>query len=148
MQRNEILQFMNANPTCYLATMENDQSRVRGMSMYRADEQGILFHTAAPPCSGPLTGTSCPRSSSGSRMRPDPVSARARRPLRRRRARPERAGAGRAIFWGCVSPREDPHITDMILVSFVRMTGCANMPCTLISPERICLSTVMPASSK
>ena len=47
MNRNEMLQFMNANPVCCLATVENGQPRVRGMLMYRADEQGILFHTAS-----------------------------------------------------------------------------------------------------
>ncbi len=47
MDRNKMLQFMNANPACCLATVENDRPRVRGMLMYRADEQGILFHTAS-----------------------------------------------------------------------------------------------------
>lgn len=45
MNRNEMLQFINANPVCYLATVEDDRPRVRGMLMYRADEKGILFHT-------------------------------------------------------------------------------------------------------
>jgi pyridoxamine 5'-phosphate oxidase len=45
MNREEIVTFLNANPGCHLATLENNQPRVRGMFMYRADEQGIIFHT-------------------------------------------------------------------------------------------------------
>jgi pyridoxamine 5'-phosphate oxidase len=45
MNREEILAFLNAHPGCYLATLEGDQPRVRGMFMYRADDQGIIFHT-------------------------------------------------------------------------------------------------------
>jgi pyridoxamine 5'-phosphate oxidase len=45
--RNEILSFLNANPGCHLATVEGDQPRVRGMFMFRADAQGIIFHTGA-----------------------------------------------------------------------------------------------------
>lgn len=45
MNRNEILSFLNANPGCHLATVEGDQPRVRGMFMFRADAQGIIFHT-------------------------------------------------------------------------------------------------------
>jgi len=47
MNRNEILAFINANPACYLATLEDNQPRVRGMFMYKADEKGIVFHTGA-----------------------------------------------------------------------------------------------------
>ncbi len=43
--RAEILAFLNANPACHLATVDRNQPRVRGMLMYRADENGILFHT-------------------------------------------------------------------------------------------------------
>ena len=45
MNREQILEFLNAHPACHLATIENNQPRVRGMLMYRADESGILFHT-------------------------------------------------------------------------------------------------------
>lgn len=45
MTKAEIIQFMNANPACHLATADGNQPRVRGMLMYRADEQGVLFHT-------------------------------------------------------------------------------------------------------
>ena len=47
MTKNEIIQFLNQNPVCHLATLENGRPRVRGMFMYRADEKGLLFHTAA-----------------------------------------------------------------------------------------------------
>jgi pyridoxamine 5'-phosphate oxidase len=39
---------MNANPACHLATADGNQPRVRGMMIYRADEQGILLHTGTP----------------------------------------------------------------------------------------------------
>jgi len=41
----EILDFIRANPACHLATVEGDQPRVRGMFLYRVDDQGIVFHT-------------------------------------------------------------------------------------------------------
>ena len=45
MTKAEIIQFINANPACHLATADGSQPRVRGMLIYRADEQGILLHT-------------------------------------------------------------------------------------------------------
>lgn len=45
MNKKEILEFLNANPVFHLATIEGDKPRVRGMLLYRADENGILFHT-------------------------------------------------------------------------------------------------------
>ena len=45
MNREEILQFIRANPACHLATVDGDQPRVRGMLAYRADPSGLLFHT-------------------------------------------------------------------------------------------------------
>lgn len=36
---------MNANPGFHLATVEGDQPRCRAMFLYRADENGILFHS-------------------------------------------------------------------------------------------------------
>lgn len=45
MTKTEILAALNANPICYMATVENNQPRVRGMGMYRADENGIIFQT-------------------------------------------------------------------------------------------------------
>ena len=45
MTKQEIYAFMNANPTCFLATVENSKPHVRGVLLYRADENGIIFHT-------------------------------------------------------------------------------------------------------
>jgi uncharacterized pyridoxamine 5'-phosphate oxidase family protein len=47
MDKKEILNFFNANPACHLGTVEGDTPRTRGMLMYRADEKGVLFHTAS-----------------------------------------------------------------------------------------------------
>jgi pyridoxamine 5'-phosphate oxidase len=45
MNKQEIFDFMNQNPACYLATTEGKNPRVRGMLIYRADENGIIFNT-------------------------------------------------------------------------------------------------------
>ncbi len=45
MTHEQILEFLNANPVCHLATCEGQQPRVRGMMMYRADSTGLIFHT-------------------------------------------------------------------------------------------------------
>lgn len=47
MRKEELFQIMNENPVFHLATMDGEQPRVRGMLLYRADEQGIIFHTAS-----------------------------------------------------------------------------------------------------
>ena len=47
MTREEIWKFLNAHPMCHLATLENGRPRVRGMLLYRAGEQGLIFHTGA-----------------------------------------------------------------------------------------------------
>lgn len=47
MTKQEILQLLNENPVFYLATVEENQPRVRGMLLFRADENGIIFHTSA-----------------------------------------------------------------------------------------------------
>jgi uncharacterized pyridoxamine 5'-phosphate oxidase family protein len=47
MTKSEIFAFMNENPVFYLATIDGDMPRVRGMLLYRADENGIIFHTGA-----------------------------------------------------------------------------------------------------
>ena len=44
---NEIFDLINRYPVFHLATMDNDQPRVRGMLLFRADENGIIFHTAS-----------------------------------------------------------------------------------------------------
>jgi pyridoxamine 5'-phosphate oxidase len=46
MTKNEIFEAISQNPVFYLATVQGDQPRVRGMLLYRADEDGIIFHTA------------------------------------------------------------------------------------------------------
>ncbi|MGD9578888.1 MAG: pyridoxamine 5'-phosphate oxidase family protein [Syntrophorhabdus sp.] len=43
MTKEEIISFINANPTCYLATVDGDAPHVRAMGMYKADERGILI---------------------------------------------------------------------------------------------------------
>lgn len=45
--KSEIFNLMKENPVFHLATMDGDQPRVRGMLMFRADENGIIFHTAS-----------------------------------------------------------------------------------------------------
>jgi uncharacterized pyridoxamine 5'-phosphate oxidase family protein len=45
MTRDEILAFINANPICYLATVDGGKPRVRGMMMYKADNKGLWFHS-------------------------------------------------------------------------------------------------------
>ncbi|MGI6086065.1 MAG: pyridoxamine 5'-phosphate oxidase family protein [Acetivibrionales bacterium] len=46
MTKNEVFEAITKNPVFYLATVEDDQPRVRAMLLYRADESGIIFHTA------------------------------------------------------------------------------------------------------
>lgn len=43
--QDEVLAFINANMSCTLATSINNKPHVRGMWMYRADRNGIVFHT-------------------------------------------------------------------------------------------------------
>lgn len=45
MTKDEILGFLNANPVFHLATVVGNKPHVRGMLLYRADENGLLFHT-------------------------------------------------------------------------------------------------------
>lgn len=47
MDQAQILTLLNHNPTFHLATLEHGEPRVRGMLLYRADQQGIVFHTGA-----------------------------------------------------------------------------------------------------
>jgi len=47
MTSQEIFKLMNENPVFYLATADGDQPRVRGMLLFRADENGIVFHTGS-----------------------------------------------------------------------------------------------------
>jgi len=43
MDFKDCYQFANENKTCYLATAEGDQPRVRAMGMWYADETGFYF---------------------------------------------------------------------------------------------------------
>ena len=45
MTKDEIIEFINSNPLCNIATAENNVPHVRGVFIYRADEKGIIFHT-------------------------------------------------------------------------------------------------------
>ncbi|MCU0610063.1 MAG: pyridoxamine 5'-phosphate oxidase family protein [Chitinispirillaceae bacterium] len=45
--REELFEVMRTNPAFHLATVEGDQPRCRAMFLYRADENGIIFHTGA-----------------------------------------------------------------------------------------------------
>ncbi len=45
MNKSEIFEFLNAYPVFHLATVEDGKPHVRGMLLYRADENGIVFHT-------------------------------------------------------------------------------------------------------
>ncbi len=45
MNSQDVIDFINGHQACTLATIDNGKPRLRGMLMYRADEQGILFHT-------------------------------------------------------------------------------------------------------
>lgn len=47
MTENEMFKLMNENPVFHLATVDGDQPRVRGMLLFRADKNGIIFHTAS-----------------------------------------------------------------------------------------------------
>lgn len=47
MVKEEIFQLLNESPVFHLATMDGDQPRVRGMLLFKADEDGIIFHTAS-----------------------------------------------------------------------------------------------------
>jgi pyridoxamine 5'-phosphate oxidase len=45
MDRNEVLSFLSANPMFALATSYDAVPHVRFMMLYRADADGIVFHT-------------------------------------------------------------------------------------------------------
>lgn len=48
MDFNDCVKFANENTTCYLATAEGDQPRVRAMGMLYADKTGFYFNTEFP----------------------------------------------------------------------------------------------------
>lgn len=45
MNKKQILEFLNANPIFHMATAEGNTPHVRGMLLYKADENGIIFNT-------------------------------------------------------------------------------------------------------
>src|SRR4030065_1697266 len=45
MNKNEVFEFLDTNPVFHLATIEGNKPRVRGLLLYKADENGIIFHT-------------------------------------------------------------------------------------------------------
>jgi uncharacterized pyridoxamine 5'-phosphate oxidase family protein len=47
MTASEIFEILNKNPAFTLATVEGTNPRVRGMLLYKADERGVVFHTAS-----------------------------------------------------------------------------------------------------
>jgi pyridoxamine 5'-phosphate oxidase len=47
MNLHDCIKFTNENPVCYLATVENDQPRVRALGFWFADETGFYFQTGA-----------------------------------------------------------------------------------------------------
>lgn len=46
MTKKEVIEAINKNPVFYLATQEGNQPHVRGMLLYKAEEDEIVFHTA------------------------------------------------------------------------------------------------------
>jgi len=46
MEVKDCIEFVRNNPTCYLATVEDDQPRVRAFACWMADETGFYFDTA------------------------------------------------------------------------------------------------------
>ena len=48
MKKQEIIEFANSNPVCYLATIEKNKPHVRAMLMWYADETGFYFETLSP----------------------------------------------------------------------------------------------------
>jgi len=47
MNKKEIFELMSKNPGFHLATVDKGVPKVRGMFLFRADENGIIFHTSA-----------------------------------------------------------------------------------------------------
>lgn len=45
MEKKEVFRIMNENPSFYLATCVGDEPYCRGMLLYKADEEEIIFHT-------------------------------------------------------------------------------------------------------
>jgi uncharacterized pyridoxamine 5'-phosphate oxidase family protein len=46
MDKEYVFSFLNNNPIFHLANIQNGKPHVRGLLLYRADENGIIFHTS------------------------------------------------------------------------------------------------------
>jgi pyridoxamine 5'-phosphate oxidase len=46
MNKEEMMQFMQSHPVFQLGTIDGDKPRVRTISLFRADENGIMFYTS------------------------------------------------------------------------------------------------------
>lgn len=47
MDIHEVIEFANQHSACWLATSEDGAPHVRGMWLWFADEQGLVFHTGS-----------------------------------------------------------------------------------------------------
>jgi uncharacterized pyridoxamine 5'-phosphate oxidase family protein len=47
MEKQGLFELMRNNPAFHLATVDGDKPRCRGMFLYKADDNGIVFHTGA-----------------------------------------------------------------------------------------------------
>jgi pyridoxamine 5'-phosphate oxidase len=45
MNKKEMYEFLTANPMGFMATVEGNKPHVRGMAIFRADENGIIYFT-------------------------------------------------------------------------------------------------------
>jgi pyridoxamine 5'-phosphate oxidase len=45
MNKEEIIALIKENPIAFLATVDGDKARVRGMDTFRADADGLIFYT-------------------------------------------------------------------------------------------------------
>lgn len=45
MKKEDIFNLMEQNPAFFLATLDDDKPRVRGMLLYKVDSRCIIFHT-------------------------------------------------------------------------------------------------------
>jgi pyridoxamine 5'-phosphate oxidase len=45
MTKEELIKFFNDHPVSFMATIDGDQPRVRGMGLYKADEKGLIYQT-------------------------------------------------------------------------------------------------------
>ncbi len=46
MNKSEIIEFMDANRSCHMATVEGNKPHVRGMGIVKADENGVIIQTS------------------------------------------------------------------------------------------------------